>query len=287
MVGRAHPTYINLKIATSPKTEEGNKMTRKYLLVMLAMLALIPMLAYAAQAAPVGRFTKVEGQVDLLKGGKLPAVAAKVQDPVEPGDVIRTKSKSRAQVQFVDDTILTLAPESRVAVADYLYDGARGQRRALLQVFRGLVHTVVKQVLKLQEPDFIMQTQTAVIGVRGTEWYGLNLPNCSYVYNIHGLLELSSSNRQIVGDFPLHTLKYREVCRDQVPGPEQDVTPAMLAMLQRMMLTGVTEAPLGFPGAEGPPPGMERRGLPEGATPPYAPPLTPAPILKTPGSTYP
>ena len=60
--------------------------------------------------------------------------------------MIRTKSKSRAQVQFVDDTILTLAPESRVAVADYLYDGARGQRRVLLQVFRGLVHTVVKQV---------------------------------------------------------------------------------------------------------------------------------------------
>lgn len=261
-------------------------MTRKYLLVIFAMLALVPMLAYAAQAAPVGRFTKVEGQVDLLKGGKLPAVAAKVADPVEPKDVIRTKSKSRAQVQFVDDTILTLAPESRVAVADYLYDGARGQRRALLQVFRGLVHTVVKQVLQLQEPDFIMQTQTAVIGVRGTEWYNLNLPNCSYVYNIYGLLELSSSNRQIAGDFPLHTLKYREVCRDQVPGPEKDVTPAILAMLQRMMQTGATEAPLGLPGREGPPPGMERPGLQEGGAP-YAPPLTPAPILKGPGTTYP
>ncbi|MBI4796312.1 MAG: FecR domain-containing protein, partial [Deltaproteobacteria bacterium] len=183
-------------------------MTRKYLSVMFAILALILALACTAHAAPVGRFLKLEGHVDLLKGGKLPARAAKVTEPVELKDVIRTKSKSRAQVLFVDDTILTLAPETRVAVADYFYDGAQGRRRALLQVFRGLAHTVVKQVLKLQEPDFIMQTQTVVIGVRGTEWYTLNLPNGTNVYNIDGLLELTSSNRLIPGSLLLPALKY-------------------------------------------------------------------------------
>ncbi|MBI4644596.1 MAG: FecR domain-containing protein [Deltaproteobacteria bacterium] len=213
--------------------------------------------------------------MDLLKGGKLPARAAKVTEPVELKDVIRTKSKSRAQVLFVDDTILTLAPETRVAVADYFYDGAQGRRRALLQVFRGLAHTVVKQVLKLQEPDFIMQTQTAVIGVRGTEWYTLNLPNGTNVYNIDGLLELTSSNRLIPGSLLLPALKYSEIVRDQTLGPVKDLTPAILTMLRSMMYLGPGEPPPDITGKEVLRPDVEPFKLPEVVTPPYAPTLTP------------
>ncbi len=260
-------------------------MSRQGLLVVFTILALVLGLTgpMSAQAAPIGRFLVVEGQVDLLKGGKLPAAAAKLTDPVEPKDVIRTKSHSRAQILFVDDTILTLAPESRVAVADYFYDGAKGQRRALLQVFRGLAHTVVKRVLQLQEPDFIMQTQTAVIGVRGTEWYTLLLPNCTNVYNIQGLLELSSNNRQFPGSL-LQTMRYSVVCRDQAPGPAKDITPAILAMLKRMMQTGVTEIPPEIPGPKGIPPEIERLGPPEELMSPYAPSLTPVqPPVRSPG----
>jgi hypothetical protein len=123
--------------------------------------------------------------------------------------------------------------------------------------------------------------------VRGTEWYTLILPNSTNVYDIRGLLELWSSNRQITGSLLLHALKYREVHRNQLPGPEMDVTPGILAMLQRMMQTGVTQAPQGLPGIEKLPPGVERPGLPEGVMPPYVPPLTPAPVHKTPGQTYP
>jgi hypothetical protein len=52
----------------------------------------------SAHAAAVGRFTLIKGQVDVLKGGKVPGIAAKVQDAVEPGDVIRTKSGAKAQL---------------------------------------------------------------------------------------------------------------------------------------------------------------------------------------------
>ena len=249
-------------------------MSRKCLLVMFAMLALVLALALSAQAAPVGRFLQLEGQVDLLKGGKLPAVAAKLTDPVEPKDVIRTKSKSRAQILFVDDTILTLAPESGVTVADFFYDGAKGQRRVLLQVLRGLAQTVVKRILNLQEPDFLMQTHTAVIGVRGTEWYTLLLPNCTNVYNTQGLVELSSSNRQVLGSLLLQTLKFSEVCRDQAPGPARDITSGILTMLRRMMQTGVTAIPPDLSGGERPFPGWDQPGPPEGVMGPCADPAS-------------
>lgn len=254
-------------------------MTRKWFLINFSMLALIIALSLPAQAAAVGRFLAIEGQVDLLKGGKLPARPARITDPVEAGDVIRTKSKSRAQILFVDDSVVTLAPESRVAVADFLYDGAQGRRRVLLQLFRGLAHTVVKKIMELQGPDFLMHTQTAVIGVRGTEWYTLIRPNSTNVYNLAGLLELRSSNPRVIGSILLLALEYREVRRDQVPGPAKPITPAVLSMLRRMMYTGPTEPLPDLPelteGAKALP-DVERFKLPDAVTPPYAPTLVPA-----------
>ena len=151
------------------------------LLVIILILAALA-IPLTAHAAAVGRFTLIKGQVDVLKGGKVPAIPAKVQDGVETGDVIRTKSGAKAQLSMVDDSVITLAPESRLAIADYQYNPARQERRAVLRLFRGLVHTVVNRIIKTEEPDFIMETHTATIGVRGTNWYTLLGPNSTGVY---------------------------------------------------------------------------------------------------------
>ncbi|HEY9072486.1 MAG TPA: hypothetical protein VIN67_00015, partial [Desulfobaccales bacterium] len=73
----------------------------KYLWVLVALVCLNLFITAAAQAAAVGRFTQVQGQVDVLHHGKVPGVAAKLNDGVEPGDVIRTKAEARAQLKFV------------------------------------------------------------------------------------------------------------------------------------------------------------------------------------------
>ena len=143
--------------------------------IILTLTALVVPLT--ASAAVVGRFSLIIGQVDLLKQGKIPAIAAKVQDGVELGDVIRTKTKAKAQLTMVDNSVITLAPESRLAIADYQYNPAQEERRAVVRLFRGLVHTVVNRIIKTEEPDFIMETHTATIGVRGTNFYTLLGPN--------------------------------------------------------------------------------------------------------------
>jgi hypothetical protein len=255
--------------------------------MLVLMAVLLPM---GADAAVVGNFTQVEGQVGLLKQGKLPAVAAKAGDGVEPGDVVRTKSKSRAQIKFVDDTLITLAPESRVAVADYLYDQARGQRRAVLRLYRGLVHTLVTRLLQVQEPDFIMETHTAVIGVRGTEWYTLLMPNFTSVYLLGGLMDLKSNILTIPAVLPLQAGQFTQVLRGLQPQLPQAITPAMLEMLQKMMVTGIKDSsllgagPHGLGGAGG----MGEFKLPvspDQMTQPIIPPTIPAPVPppQTPG----
>lgn len=220
----------------------------RFTLIVFVMIAMA--FPQVARASVAGRFTMVTGKVDLLKQGKLPAIPAKVQDGVEPGDIIRTKSKSKAQLQMIDDSIITLAPESRLAIADYQYKPAPEERRAVLRFFRGLMQATVKRIIKREEPDFIVETHTAVVGVRGTNFYVLLEPAFTSLYLPEGLVEVSSNIPDIPFMVPVHSMEFTQIPLAKQPYLPQPMTPAMLQMLKQMMNTGVT------PGAlyVGPPP---------------------------------
>ena len=169
--------------------------------IMILAVSLWLVWPTAALAEVVGHLTQVEGRVEWLKGGKLPATAAKMQDGVEPGDVLRTKSLSRAQITFLDNTSLTLSPESRIAIEAYTFDAAKGKRSAVVQLFQGLAHFVVNQVFKVQEPDFLVKTHTGVLGVRGTD-FGIRLSaNDSTFLNFKGLVRVGNIFPEVGGAF--------------------------------------------------------------------------------------
>jgi len=228
-------------------------MHRKVFWGLTAMLLFALMLPPGLHAAVVGRFTLVKGQVDLLKGGKVPSIPAQVQDGVEPGDVIRTKSGAKAQLAMVDASVITLSPESRLAIADFHYDPAREERRAVLRLFRGLAHTVVNRIIKTEEPDFIMETHTATIGVRGTDWYTLLGPNSTGVYLPQGILGVSSNLPAVAGSIRLQSKQFTQVLQGRPPTLPQPLTPEMLKLLERLMDTGLTDRGLGvgLPGRTG------------------------------------
>jgi hypothetical protein len=215
-------------------------MTRKYLLVVIAIVTLLGVFALSAHAAIVGRFSLIIGEVDLLKGGKLPAVTAKTEGGVEPGDIIRTKARAKAQLTMVDDSVITLAPESRLAIADYQYNPAPQERRAVVRLFRGLVHTVVNRIIKTEEPDFLMETHTAAIGVRGTNFYTLVGPSFTVTYLAQGTLGVSSNLSTLPALLLLHSRQFTQIPLGRQPSLAQTLTPEMLAMLERLMDTGLT-----------------------------------------------
>ena len=221
-------------------------MQRKVFCGLIALLLLALILPASLHAAVVGRFSLVTGQVDLLKGGKLPAISAKMQGGVEPGDIIRTKSRAKAQLTMVDNSVITLAPESRLAIADYQYNPAQESRRAVVRLFRGLVHTVVNRVIKTEEPDFLMETHTAVIGVRGTNFYTLVGPSFTATYLAHGTLGVSSNLSTLPALLLLHSMQFTQIPLGKQPFLAQTLTPEMLAMLERLMDTGLSGSGFGY-----------------------------------------
>ena len=165
---------------------------RAFFLVVFVILAFQVGPLTDAQADVVGRLTQVEGRVDILRGGQLPATPVKVDDGVQTGDVLRTKSLSKAQITFMDNSTLTISPESRVGIEAYMFDSAQNKRNAVVQLFQGLAHVVVSKVFKSAEPDFVVKTQTAIMGVRGTD-FGVRLhPNSSEILNFEGRLQVGN-----------------------------------------------------------------------------------------------
>jgi hypothetical protein len=141
-------------------------MGKKYIgmgAIVILMIFAFPLINIAS-AEDVGQFTRVVPIVDHLKGGQPPVVQAKVADKVANKDVVETHKEARAQMKFVDDTIVTVAPNSKVTIDNYMYDSKKGTTKATFQLLQGLVHTVVPSG---KQPDLIIKTNTSIMGIRG------------------------------------------------------------------------------------------------------------------------
>jgi len=251
----------------------------RYKICLLAMLVLcLALAALPLEAAVVGNLVQVEGKVEVLKQGRLPAAPAQVRDPLEPGDAVRTKSGARARVRFVDDTELTIAPGSLVTIETYMYEAAASSRQAVLQVLRGLVYCVVNRLVQAEEPNFVIKTFTAALGVRGTRWFTLVGANYTGGYNESGIIQALSTRPDLTKRVLLMGSEFSLIPLNQPPGDAQRFPLDTLNMLRQWLTTGVpravTEADpkqiglLGLPGgnllAPGPSPLDERREFPDG-----------------------
>jgi hypothetical protein len=269
-----------------------------------AFFALVIMLVFshplAAQDPAVGFFTQVVGTVETMKEGKLPAISVKEKDKVALGDLIRTKSTSKAQIQFIDDSTLEIGPGSRVNIDQYSYDGS--QRNALLKVTMGMVRTVVSRIFKKGQPDFFIHTNTAVIGVRGTDTITRPILNATEIFNVVGEVITNNINPNVGGTATLGTMSFSLIGLNQPPTVPIPFSSGDLNNLMRLMhvapRTGSTTGPAtrsltlpAGPSGQGTRPPvvvsgdslMGDRGnpsLPGGVTAPVVvPPTIPAPIV--------
>ncbi len=133
----------------------------------LGVFLMVLLLAGPALAAPVGKVTHLEGKADLTgPAGK--SRVLKLGDPVENGDILRTKSKARVGVTFTDGNTLWLAEKTRMKINRY---STAERSHSYFDLFRGKSRTVVTKLARGSRME--VHTPTAVCGVRGTIIIGL------------------------------------------------------------------------------------------------------------------
>lgn len=140
--------------------------------ILLAAVAAIALAPLSSGAQAVGTFTQIKGDVDLTPPGEA-ARPVKPGDEVFVGDIVRSKTASRAEIRFIDDSVLRLAENSRIEITEYMVEPR--QSSSVLKLFRGKVQSIVTTTGKNfgmgKRDRYEIHTPTAVCGVRGTNFF--------------------------------------------------------------------------------------------------------------------
>jgi hypothetical protein len=84
------------------------------------------------------------------------------------GDRIETGEQSAVKALFRDDSLLTLGEQSRLDLAEYVYDAGLRMRRATLILTQGAVRALVGQVFVDPTSAFLVQAGGATVAARTT-----------------------------------------------------------------------------------------------------------------------
>ena len=124
--------------------------------------------AAASLANDVGQIKVMAGTVHLERDGK--RLPAEVGMPVRQSDSLVTGSDGTAGVTFTDNSLLSVGPNSALAIDRYAFDSTThaGQFDASLK--KGTLAVISGKIVKQSPGAMRVHTPTSIMGVRGTEF---------------------------------------------------------------------------------------------------------------------
>ena len=147
------------------RTREG-KMGATQLRAVALGLALC---ASGAAIAADGTVQQLSGTISVQKpDGAVRTVTR--QSEVNKGDILNTERDSYVQVKFADGGVVTLKPNTRLKVDDFLFDEKQPAKdTSTLSLLKGGLRMITGLIGKRGNADaFKANTVTATIGIRGT-----------------------------------------------------------------------------------------------------------------------
>ncbi len=141
---------------------------RKNLLVLPIAAAISMMFSIAADAAS-GKFQFVSGEVKIKLASGETRVAVKGME-INEGDMVLSGMPGLAQLKMEDGGTIVVRPNTRFTVQTYRFNGKEdGTERATYKLDQGSVRAITGQIGKTNKQNYLIQTPTASIGVRGTD----------------------------------------------------------------------------------------------------------------------
>lgn len=135
----------------------------RWIITVAAMLC-----TAAAQASDVGQIKSVRGTVHVERGGK--QLAASPGMNVQQSDTLVTGADGAVGVTFLDNSLVSLGPGSRLGIDHYSFDSTTHAGRFDASLNKGTLAVISGKMVK-QSPDAMrVRTPTSVMGVRGTEF---------------------------------------------------------------------------------------------------------------------
>jgi hypothetical protein len=118
-----------------------------------------------------GVFRVVKGDVKVTAASDGKTAQAKIGQKVYPLDTVVTGKDSRAKIVMVDNNEINISPDSKIKIDEYKFNPSSGEKKVSLKIEYGKMRAKVNQKYDDDENTFQVKTQTAVAGVRGTDFF--------------------------------------------------------------------------------------------------------------------
>ncbi|MFH1624500.1 MAG: FecR domain-containing protein, partial [Pseudomonadota bacterium] len=132
----------------------------------VSMLVILINTALGWSAVQVGQVGILRGEVEAISIDEK-VRSLQIKSPVYQDETIRTGKDGQLQIFFEDESIFTLGPSSEVKIDKFVFDPAKAKGRFLVKVGRGAFRLVTGLISRNSPKDVTVETETAVIGVRG------------------------------------------------------------------------------------------------------------------------
>ena len=136
--------------------------------LILFLFLLIQGVASSVQAdqASVGLVRSVTEDAYILRNDQ--SIAAKANMKIMQGDVVQTGPTGSLGLIFDDDTLVSMGPDSKFAVEDFLFNPSEKELSLVVRMFQGTFSFLSGQLSKLAPEAVRLETPDATVGMRGT-----------------------------------------------------------------------------------------------------------------------
>jgi hypothetical protein len=150
------------------------------LFLMITASTLVQAASTAENVNVIGTIVDMEGSVSVTPNspsGEQKSVSAAIGMPVHINDTVKTAAASRAFIQFIDNTKLTLSENTSVRIDNYFFNPDDSKdNKAAYSALLGAFQYVSGLIGKKENPDVHIETPVGNIGIRGTDfWAGKSL----------------------------------------------------------------------------------------------------------------
>jgi len=137
-------------------------------IVMLTVLCLLYPIIANASDTPVGNVKTLKGHASIIRNGT--PLEVKTGDDFFQNDSLKTGADGSMSVVFRDDTLISVGPNSELAINEFHFSPAEGKLSFVARLLKGTSAYVSGLIGKLSPQSVRFETPVANIGIRGTKF---------------------------------------------------------------------------------------------------------------------
>jgi len=144
--------------------------TRIFTLAIAGLLGLsVSAAANAASSPAVGRFQLSSGDVQIITPDKKSRPGSR-GELVNEGDTVVTGKTGAAHIRMSDDGIIAMRADTTIVIDTFRWEGREdGTERSVLSLVKGGFRAITGVIGRTNKSQYIVNTTTATIGIRGTD----------------------------------------------------------------------------------------------------------------------